>query len=196
MSGPQFSGGASAAAKKKFLEGPKQKQLARQKLKEKIDDSTNQTNQKKLEGPFKIINPIDTCIGPIGQFIMEPDSFPLHPSVLFYGKRRTGKSYSCRWILYKCFSDYPFGICCTGKFSLPTLHLTVLTFLLGTYYNGFWQKYIPGNLVFQGLDETALSTLIKRQIAMITEWRKKHPNAGPDDYKLDPALRAFVVLGK
>ena len=175
MSGPQFRGGASAATKKQFLKGTKKPTQEKESTECQID----QRDQGVLDGAFRIEHPIDTIVGPIGQFIMEPDSFPKHPSILFYGKRRTGKSYSCRWILFKCFSDYPFGICCTG-----------------TYYNGFWQQYIPHNLVFQGLDDRALTALIKRQVNLIAKWRKDHPNEAGDAYKDDPALRAFIILGK
>jgi hypothetical protein len=175
MSGPQYRGGASVAQKKQFLQGTS---------KTKKDSGQPEIKQERheevaLTGVFRIEHPINTCLGPIGQFIMEPDALPKHPSILFYGKRRTGKSYSARWILYKCFSDYPFGICCSG-----------------TSYNGFWQQYIPDNLVFQGLDDRALTVLIKRQTELIKQWRKDHPNQAGDAYKDDPALRAFVILGK
>lgn len=58
---------------------------------------------------FQIINPIDTILGPIGQFLPLPDYLPNHPSVGLFGKRRTGKSFLLRWLMYRCFRHYPFG---------------------------------------------------------------------------------------
>lgn len=170
---PKFKG-ASAKDKKQFLDG-KKKETPDEPTQEDVAVATEAAGEK-LEGAFAIINPIPTIVGPIGEFPMEPESFPKHPAIIQYGKRRTGKSFTARWILYKCFSDYPFGICCTG-----------------TYYNGFWQKYIPPQLVFEGLNNTALTLLIQRQIALIKKFEKEHPDK---DYKEEPSLRAFVVLGK
>ena len=130
----------------------------------------------QLTGAFAMVDPIQTPIGPIGQWILSPENLPLHPSILIYGKRRTGKSYTARWILFNCFRDYDFGIVCTG-----------------TYYNGFWQKYVPGFLVFEGLNDRALTMLIHRQIKRIEDWMEEHPNG---DYKTEKSLRAFIVLGK
>lgn len=58
---------------------------------------------------YQIINSIQTCIGEIGQFLPGPDYLPNHPAVAFFGKRRTGKSFGLRWLMYKCFRNYPFG---------------------------------------------------------------------------------------
>ncbi len=73
----------------------------------------------------------------------------------------------------------------------PSPFLTDLT--AGTSYNGFWQKYIPPRLVYQGLDQRALALLIERQKTIIQRWQKDNPNG---DYKEADELRAFVVLGK
>jgi hypothetical protein len=163
---------AATKQQKLALLQPK-KQHSVQKTAKHSDD---EDDDEMLSGAFALINPINTMCGPIGEFQMEPQNFPRHPSVLFYGKRRTGKSFSCRDMLWKCFADYPFGICCTG-----------------TSYNGFWQKYIPPALVYQGLNQQALALLIERQKTLIQRWQKDHPDG---DYKEADELRAFVLLGK
>lgn len=168
--------GASAADKRKLLQPRKPQDSDRNDGDDKEFPKHQQQFEPILTGAFAMVNPIETCLGPIGQFILKPENFPSHPSILFYGKRRTGKSFSARWILFKCFKDYPFGICCTG-----------------TYYNQFWQQYIPSFLVFEGLNDQALTMLIRRQIGLIEDWLKKHPNG---DYKAEKSLRAFIVLGK
>jgi hypothetical protein len=169
--------GASANAKKKFLEPKRQGKDDRNDGDDREEFLQQQQQWNPiLTGAFEIINPIETCLGPIGQFILKPENFPLHPSILFYGKRRTGKSHSARWILSQCFRDYEFGICCTG-----------------TYYNQFWQQYMPTFLVFEGLNDAALTMMIRRQIGLIEAWLKKHPNG---DYKAEKSLRAFIILGK
>lgn len=112
--------GASKEEKLALLQPKKQHARPRAKNIRQDDD---EDGDEMLSGAFALINPINTICGPIGEFQMEPQNFPRHPSVLFYGKRRTGKSFSCRDMLYKCFADYPFGICCTGEFSPPSISL-------------------------------------------------------------------------
>ena len=71
---------------------------------------------------FAIVNPIPSCVGPIGQFQVNIDHFPLHPAVCLFGKRRTGKTFTLRDFMAKAFKDIPFGIVLTQ-----------------THQNGFWQ---------------------------------------------------------
>lgn len=171
---------ATAADKKKFLKGDNA--ALQSKWKEVKEDDKQEGKQSKgemLTGPFAIINPIPSIVGPLGEFQCIPENFPLHPAIVGFGKRRTGKSYTFRDVLFKAFRDIPFGICMTG-----------------TSYNGFWQKYIPSKFVFQGLNPQMMQALIDRQKKLVVKWRKDHPDAEPDDYKKDPALRAFIVLGK
>lgn len=58
---------------------------------------------------FKIVEPIPTVMGPIGKFLPEPDYLPNYPSVGLFGKRRTGKSFFLRWLMYRCFRHLLFG---------------------------------------------------------------------------------------
>lgn len=75
-----------------------------------------------LGGVFSLIDPIPTVVGPIGRFPAVPEAFPLHPAIVAFGKRRTGKTFTTRDIFYHCFQDIPFGIVLTR-----------------TKMNGFWQ---------------------------------------------------------
>ncbi len=52
----------------------------------------NEAEANALGEVFAIVNPIPSCVGPIGQFQVNIDHFPLHPAVCLFGKRRTGKS--------------------------------------------------------------------------------------------------------
>lgn len=88
----------------------------------KANLAENMAEVEKLGGLFELIDPIETIYGPIGAFPMVPDAFPLHPSMCYFGQRRTGKSYTARDVASKIFRDIPFGI--------------VLTM---TIENGFWQ---------------------------------------------------------
>lgn len=81
------------------------------------DDETDESAEEKIPNQprqlsgdvWAMQNPIQTCVGPIGEFILTPESFPKHPSVCLFGKRRTGKSFSLRWIMFNCFRHVPFG---------------------------------------------------------------------------------------
>lgn len=169
---------ANAEAKEAFLKGAIKKPLV-------VDSNARKATMTKqvaaetkevLTGAFAMVEPIPTVVGPVGKFLMQPENFPLHPSIIFYGKRRTGKSFTARDMLAKCFRHIPFGICCSG-----------------TAYNGFWQEYIPPALVYQGLRMEKMQALIERQKRLIKRFEKDHPGK---EYKEEPSLAAFVVLGK
>lgn len=140
---------------------------------EEIEMATDVT---QLEGPFAVVDPIDTCIGPIGRFQLVEESFPTHPSVVLFGKRRTGKSFSLRDMLFHCFRDVPFGVVLTR-----------------TRQSGFWQQYFPSKFVYQDLRTDIMEAVIRRQVNLIEKWKKENPKG---DYKAEPSLRCLVVLGK
>lgn len=105
---------ASAEEKKTFFKNHKPPE---KKEKEEEDEEKPETQKKPLLNSFySIDNPISTCIGEIGEFDPTPEAFPNHPSVGLYGKRRTGKSYTLRCLLYNCFRDVPFGVFHTFDF--------------------------------------------------------------------------------
>lgn len=167
-----------AKTKEDFLKGNLKKPTTTDSNARKAVMTTQTPSEGKevLTGAFAMVEPIQTVVGPVGKFLMQPENFPLHPSVIFYGKRRTGKSFTARDMLAKCFRHIPFGICCSG-----------------TAYNGFWQEYIPPGLVYQGLRMDKMQALIERQKRLIKRFEKEHPGK---EYKEEPSLAAFVVLGK
>jgi len=55
-------------------------------------------------------NTIDTICGPISEWACVPENLPHHPTLAFFGKRRTGKSTTITNILYHCCQDIPFGL--------------------------------------------------------------------------------------
>lgn len=157
------------------------------KTKAEIAESTEETRdapgdlpQEVLGPEFAIIDPIPTIVGPLGKFQVVPESFPKHASIGLFGKRRTGKSFTARWWMYNAFRDIEFGVVFTH-----------------TKINGFWSKYIPDYLVFQGLPIYQMKRLIARQKKLISDWKKEHAaetKADPDAYKEAPELRAFVIF--
>lgn len=167
---------ATAESKKRFLKGGAAKKETAQPKNKEDDKEMEEEHAELLQGPFAVVEPIDTVVGPIGKFIMEPDNFPTNPSVILFGKRRTGKTFTLRDIMYHCFRDIPFGICMSG-----------------TSYNGFWQEYMPSSLVFQGLRQDMMQKIIERQKRMMKRFQREHPDK---DYKSEPSLRAFIIFGK
>lgn len=168
-----------------------QKEVAKFFKKDKEDDSSKEDDDLEKRTPreehelpkgpmFQIVDPIPTIIGDIGKFILTPDTFPIHPACCLFGKRRTGKTFTLRWWMYNCFRDVPFGVVFTN-----------------TRINGFWQTYVPGWLVFQGLDMSKMDALIQRQKKLIAKWKETHAaecKKDPDAYKSAPELAAFCVL--
>lgn len=53
---------------------------------------------------------IPTIVGPIAGWAPVDDNLPNHPTMAFFGKRRTGKSTTITNILFHCCLDIPFGI--------------------------------------------------------------------------------------
>ena len=136
----------------------------------------------ELQGAFEIVDPIPTVIGNIGRFVPDIEHLPKHPSVIAFGKRRTGKTFTTRDLLFKCFRHIPFGVVFSG-----------------TAFSGFWQTYVPKRFVFMGVDGPRMQALIDRQHKLIRKWRKDNPEKNaedPDAYKSEPSLAAFVVFGK
>lgn len=54
--------------------------------------------------------PVESCVGPIHCWECCPENLPNHPTLAFFGKRRTGKSTTITNILFHCCQDIPFGI--------------------------------------------------------------------------------------
>jgi len=84
-----------------------------------------ETPTEVLGPAFAIVEPIDTIVGPLGKFQIKEENFPWHCALGLFGKRRTGKTFSLRWLLYNAFRRCPFGVVFTN-----------------TKINGFWQVSI------------------------------------------------------
>jgi hypothetical protein len=53
---------------------------------------------------------IATVAGPINEWACIPENLPNHPTMAFFGKRRTGKSTTITNIAFHCCQNIPFGI--------------------------------------------------------------------------------------
>jgi len=55
-------------------------------------------------------NIIATVAGPIREWLPIPENLPKHPTMAFFGKRRTGKSTSITNVAFHCCQHIPFGL--------------------------------------------------------------------------------------
>lgn len=85
---------------------------------------------------------------------------------VFIGRRRSGKTFLSRWLMYHLRFRFPFGIVITG-----------------TKLNNFWSQYVPEEFIHE-IDDISLvlDQVFARQIYI-----KSHPELG-----IDP--RMFVIL--
>lgn len=109
-----------------------------------------------LGGVYAIQDPIDTIVGPIGRFQAVPEALPLHPAMVGFGKRRTGKTFTFRDIFYNCLRDKPFGIVVTR-----------------TKMNGFWQVslFTSKNAGWHKTARTNVFTIAKFLAAFVVQVR-------------------------
>lgn len=86
---------------------------------------------------------VATVAGPIHGWKPCPENLPAHPTMAFFGKRRTGKSTSITNVAFHCCQDIPFGIVMSD-----------------TAYAGYWEQIVPKRHIVQGLrqDVRASST--------------------------------------
>lgn len=98
-------------------------------------------------------------------FYFDIHEVPNDATILLIGRRRTGKSFLTRWILYNKRKVFPFGLVMTQ-----------------TKYNKYWANYINKDSVWGDFSSRALEKLVERQASL----SDKNP------YGVDP--RVFVVL--
>jgi len=115
-----------------------------------------------ITGPLTL----KTALGDIHEWACVPENLPNHPSMAFFGKRRTGKSTTITNIAYHCCQHIPFGIVMSD-----------------TAYCGYWDKLVPKKYIVQGLRQDVLDWLIHRQKKAIAKYGVK-----------DPRVRAFIIL--
>lgn len=105
------------------------------------------------------------------------DEMPLFPldierdvlddfTTVLIGRRRSGKTWASRWLMYHMRHRFPFGIVITG-----------------TRLNNFWAQYVPEEFIHDITDiHTVLELIFARQTFI-----KAHPELG-----IDP--RMFIIL--
>lgn len=98
-------------------------------------------------------------------FYFDIHEVPNDATILLIGRRRTGKSFLTRWILYNKRKVFPFGLVMTQ-----------------TKYNKFWSTYIHKNSVWGDYSANTLGRLIQRQAVLVNK----------NVWGVDP--RIFVVL--
>ena len=109
---------------------------------------------------------INTCVGPIHEWLPVPENLPNHPTLAFFGKRRTGKSTTITNILYHCCKDIPFGLVMSD-----------------TAYAGYWEQIVPPQMIVQGLRQDVLDWFVERQKKAVEKYGVE-----------DPRIAAFIVL--
>ena len=109
---------------------------------------------------------IQSCVGPIHEWACVPENLPNHPTLAFFGKRRTGKSTTITNIACHCCQDIPFGIVMSD-----------------TAYAGYWEQIVPKQFIVQGLQQEVLNWLIDRQARLVEKY-------GVEDKR----IAAFIIL--
>lgn len=98
-------------------------------------------------------------------FYFDVHEIPNDAVALAIGRRRTGKSFLTRWIMYNKRKVFPFGLVMTQ-----------------TKYNKFWSTYINKDSVWGDYSAAALQKLVNRQATLVDN----------NIWGIDP--RIFVVL--
>lgn len=87
-------------------------------------------------------------------------------TVVFYGKRRTGKSFCLRWLLAEHAHEYP-----------------LLLVFTTTKLNGYWQQYINDRYIHPGFKPSVIAKFFERQKFMKVSPRYAKTNR-----------KAFIIL--
>lgn len=123
----------------------------------RLDEGIVKTHQERLQ---------------IYEYLLQNELFwfdihelPNDATILLIGRRRTGKSFLTRWILYNKRKVFPFGLVMTQ-----------------TKYNKFWSTYIHKNSVWGDYSAKTLGKLIQRQAVLVND----------NTFGVDP--RIFVVF--
>lgn len=111
-------------------------------------------------------NVVTTVAGPIREWLPLPENLPNHPTICFFGKRRTGKSTSITNLAFHTMQGIPFGIVMSN-----------------TSYAGYWDLLVPKRCIVQGLRQDWLDWLVGRQKKLIAKYGIK-----------DKRVAAFIIL--
>lgn len=142
---------------------------SRAEKRQKNDNGYTETGRLKYR-------PVDSyCIRP-----WQPSNFPLNSFIIEYGKRRTGKSFFTRDFFYRT----------RGKWFVCTIHTR-------TKFNGFFQKFVDKDFIYDGYNDYALGKLFEkcknlvrmRDEGEIPEWMHFFSLVWLDDVVADSTLR-------
>ncbi len=116
------------------------------------------------------------------------------PTIISFGKRRSGKSWITRDCLELLKERYPFGLVMSG-----------------TAHNGFWQHHIPDAYIYDHYDPRVLAKLLGRQMKLVLAMQN-HPELqeliNPEVFvilddiihdkavRYDPVLTSFFTFGR
>ena len=100
-----------------------------------------------------------------------PEDIKLDATLVFIGKRRTGKSWALRDIMYRLKDKIPAGIVFSQTDSL----------------NKFWQAYVPKKFIYSKYDPAILDALFKRQKEILNDKNLTEEEA-------EEKARFFVLL--
>lgn len=84
----------------------------------------------------------------------DPKEFQPDKLLVFFGKRRTGKSFCMRDLLFRGRKNFPYGLVVTN-----------------TKFNGYWQHHVPKNYIHE-LDPLVLHLFIDMQKRLIEKWNE------------------------
>ncbi len=107
--------------------------------------------------------------GPPKVFPFQLDMIGPDYTMGFFGKRREGKSFCMRWILYHLRTKIP--------------RIFVFT---NTKLNYFWQEFVPKKYIFSGYSPGVMAQIQANQTEIV-EWIHAHPEEGK---KINP----YVVI--
>ena len=143
---------------------------------EEGEQKDEQRDKKKKKGPVVTVRQVFNREGLLGNSIdyinprvFDPSMIKDEATVVFFAKRRTGKSFALRWILEAKKASYPF--------------LLVFT---NTKMNNFWQQYIPDKFVHEGYQPQVLAKLLERQKKLVKKME--------EDPELAKKVNPFVAL--
>lgn len=116
------------------------------------------------------------------------------PTIISFGKRRSGKSWITRHCLSLLRDRYPFGLVMSG-----------------TAHNGFWQHHVPDTYIYDHYDPRVLAKLLGRQMRLVLAIEKHKELAeliNPEVFvilddiihdkaiRYDPVLTSFFTFGR
>jgi len=133
-------------------ESTKREKDVTNKKREPLKDVTNKTYGKHATMP--VLNAdlyADIDLPDLPEF--EPDEIKLDATIVAVGKRRTGKSWCLRNLMYLLKRKIPAGIVISQTDEL----------------NKFWQQYVPKKYIFPRYEPEILAQVFKRQKAILND---------------------------